>query len=221
MILDKIKKLTAQIAGDSLRGLFGAAAEAKARTFTTPRVLELRAEAVGQVEQIRAELEDARAREERALKSYARDLADQGRSINQFAFDPAKTSVAQLEVCKRWISALKDELGLRDRDGAEVALANIIAGLNDRVRMLGQVLKDRYRQQGEPAEVLELRARLTEARRAEWPLRRAQKEAHEMNNGAGGFFEAEALAANAALAAAEAATAALRRELFARFALES
>ena len=158
--------------------------------------------------------------ERKGLDLYGRDLTDKGGSMGAMVWHVERAPL-QLAVCKRYIAAERDEYGLKDQAHrqAEVSLGDVIHALNDRVRLLERVLLERYQRDGEPAEAAELRRRITEAIRTEWPLRKAQKEAHEMNAGTFGRFEAEALAANAALAAAEAITHALKRELSDRFAL--
>lgn len=213
-----LARLRQRAAGGGVSGLIGPSLGAKLKELSVERRLELRAEATAIRVQFEADIAAARAAEEKAVRAVLRDRFDSG-AAEPFTPPAAGAMPAQLGVCKRFVQRYAAEFGVPAALLDEADAGCVLGLLNNRVQAIEISLAATYQSAGEPAAAVELRARIREAMRAEWAPRKAQREAHERNSGSRGIFEQEAHEANAALWAAEAVTAGLRRELYDSFAL--
>lgn len=97
---------------------------------------------------------------------------------------------------------------------AEPGPADVRDHYSELVRVINGELRQRYARDGEPKAVTELRARILESKKAEWPVRRAYEDARKMVKELGlKAAEPEVQRAHAEFVKATSRTAALEREL--------
>lgn len=208
--------------GDGLSGRRGQEAEEKARTLKTLRVVEHFRQNLSWRDEIEAESEAGRAQFARGVELYAADMADQGKSIGDYAVDPSKNPLL-LKVAEKYVGLLAAEFGLRDSPAGDlrVSLGDVLCAVNDRITRLLSVLRERYQAEGLPAGAKNLRGQIAEAAREVWITGKAYRDVRDQFRQMGGAMspigaemESEVLAKFDAFQASEAVVQALQRRLF-------
>jgi hypothetical protein len=114
---------------------------------------------------------------------------------------------------RRWAGRVS-ELGCPVGACEEPHVQHVLMILGARLKAIDAELRARFRRDGEPKALLDLRKRVADAKRAEWEPREAVRKARERVRALGvALCEGEAVAATASLAAAEKRTQALTRQL--------
>lgn len=172
-IMSVIDVLRERLAGDTLVGLGPEQVRRKAATLKPERVRSLLFEHRDLADRFTADDERARAADRAAAEKRARDVADEGGSAT-FEYDAAKGEQAKAVAAA--VVARRLEFGLPEhcQSAGEVRCA-----IRGRVTILAAELKRRYETEGEPAELVKLRADIARARAAVWPPTQKVKEARE------------------------------------------
>lgn len=214
-----IAELRALASGDTLHGLEGKEVARKAATFSTARLVELRAVEVSKREAYERAMDEARRREEQAKKNILAKRNDEGQSSAGLVFPnwgPAVTAVVN-----EFIAQNRAEFALRDIPGyGDVSARDVLDAIHHRVTTIEEELARRYVTEGEPVAAVELRRELSRAIRAAWAARRALDEAKREHQGCR-LPETEAACFEAADAEQKASAECdrLRRELWNQFAI--
>jgi hypothetical protein len=208
--------LKLRFSGDNLEGLTPIQAEKKSKTLPTGRLIELRAELMTEAKAYRDELETAMRRDAAGYEGRLQRAVDHGQRQEDVQDDQRH----QLEFVASW-KARAGSLGLHVGHGMEFSAANVFEALNERIRVVTDELKLRFRVEGEPAELQALRAKFRIAKAAIWPLFERVKQARDKARVAGlAVGEADVMAAVAAHAEAERAAEAIKAEIRAVYGVE-
>lgn len=145
------------IAGQSLKGLRSLAdVEGKAETLKTPRLLILWPEHEAAGRDYERGLTEANDRDQAAAAALEAEYRDQGRDLHTLVLPNSFQGPAVQHYAKTFVARWAPELGLPET----VSPGRCKEAINDRVRILAEVLARRYAIEGEPPELAELRAEL-------------------------------------------------------------
>ena len=211
--LSRIRRV---VAGDTFDGLRWTEEMASvAASLTVERALALRREVQAVLAEIRDDQETALAQHRERIAKECKRVWEAGRGGT--VEDNPNKSPELLAVLAKWAGkavALGCPIVPAPDGSTEPHIQHVLGHFTARLKVLNDELGSRFRRDGEPREVVALRKRIAEARKAEWPLRKALKDARERLNAIGVHLaEGEVVAAVRDLAVAEGKTQVLLREL--------
>jgi hypothetical protein len=190
-VANLLTRARALLAGEGGRGLNADEFKAWLTTRTLNDLLELFRRQCALAVELRQDNDAAHVECRRAIEEAARQAFDAGRRYDE-PHDP--------EACPILRRAAEATRAKLEANGVPPTVED----LNLRVMALAQALKDSYRTQGEPAELVKLRADVAKAKVATWPLTQKLKDARERLRTVGvTLAEKDVVAAHAELQAAE------------------
>jgi hypothetical protein len=216
-----VSRVRVALSGDDFHGLGPGEVEEAAKAKPTPEILKAFRHEQNLIRSIRERDEQAHVAHRAAWIARAQKHADTGKPVSDLTDDV--NAAGPLKSHAEWVSSLGPSYGLRPISWKDDASASIVIdAAHKRARALATVLQARYRVEGEPRELLDLRVALAKAKSDCWGPRKARVDARERMRHMPGDDEAARLVQEAVALENQAVAAVenIKRQINSQFGIE-